>query len=131
MSTGRSDSRQRHRPVDFVAECDGLEDFLCARTVGNASRLDPALQGRAGDTLQDQALDVADCWNFESKRHLDVFKQLSYLRLWKTNDQPSEARQESVLVTGLHAHPRQKIRTDHLQAITSRFVAPKHQSCCF
>ena len=34
-------------------------------------------------------------------------------------------------VARLQAHSRQKIRTDHLQAIASRLVAPKHQTRCF
>ena len=48
----QSDSRQRHRPVGCAAECDGLEDPRCTRTIGSASRLAPALPRRAGDKLQ-------------------------------------------------------------------------------
>ena len=90
---GRSDSQQHHLPVGFAAECDGLEDSLFARTIGNASHLAPGLPNRAGDKRQDQASSGAAWHEFESKRHLDIFKELLPLRLWKTNDQPSEARQ--------------------------------------
>jgi hypothetical protein len=93
MRRGRSDSRQCHRPVGFVAECDGLEDFPFARTIGNASHLAPGPHGRAGDKLLDQASIEAVWHGSLSKRHLDILKKLSDLRLWKTNDQPSEARQ--------------------------------------
>jgi len=34
-------------------------------------------------------------------------------------------------VTRLQVHSRQKIRTDHLQAVASRLVAPEHQTRCF
>jgi hypothetical protein len=49
---GQSDSQQRHRPVGYVAECDGLEDFPCVHTIGIAIHLAPRLRGRAGDNLQ-------------------------------------------------------------------------------
>ena len=52
------------------------------------------------------------------------------LRLRKANHQPSEHGQKSILVARLQAHSRQKIRTDHLQAIAPRFVAPQHQRRC-
>jgi len=58
----------------------------------NASHLAPGLPGRADDMLQDQASDVAACLGSLSKRDLHFFKELLPLRLWKTNDQPSEAR---------------------------------------
>jgi hypothetical protein len=89
----RSDSRQHHPPVGFVAECDGLEDLPFARTIGNASHLAPGLRGRAGDKPLDQVSSGAVWHGSPSKRHLDILKELPYLRLWKTNDQPSEARQ--------------------------------------
>ncbi len=79
--------------VGSAAECDGLEDPRCARTIGNASHLAPGLRGRAGDKLQGQASSVAAWRGSQSKRHLDVFKELLPLRLRKTNDQPSEGRQ--------------------------------------
>jgi hypothetical protein len=81
-----------HRPVGFVAECDGLEDPPCARTIDNAIHHAPGLPCRAGDTLQDQASIVAAWRRFPSKRDLHFFKKLLPLRLRKTNDQPSEAR---------------------------------------
>ena len=59
MRRGRSDSRLRHRPVDFVAECDGLEDLPSARTTGNANHLAPGLRGTTGDKLRDQVSSVA------------------------------------------------------------------------
>src|ERR1700674_2817735 len=89
---GRSDSRQRHRPVGSVAECDELEDLPSAHTIGNASHLASELHGRVGDKLQARASNVAVSRGSQSKRHLHVFKKLLLLRLWKTNDQPSEAR---------------------------------------
>jgi hypothetical protein len=90
---GRSDSRQRHHPVGFEAECDALEDSPFARTIGNASRLALGLPGRVGDMLQVQAASGAALHGSESKRDLHFFKELLPLRLRKTNDQPSEARQ--------------------------------------
>ena len=87
---GRSGSRQCHRPVGFAAEYDGLEDPPCARTIGNASRLALGLHGRAGDKLQDPASSVAVWPASQSKRHLDIFKELLSLRLWKTKHQPSQ-----------------------------------------
>ena len=64
-----------------------------ARTIGNASRLARGLPGRAGDKLQGQVSSVAALRGSLSKRHLYFFKELLPLRLRKTNDQPSEARQ--------------------------------------
>ncbi len=90
---GRSDSRQRHRPAAFAAECDGLEDLPFARNIDIASRLARELRGIAGDKLPDQASSVAVSIGFQSKRHLYFFKELLPLRLRKTNDQPGEARQ--------------------------------------
>ena len=78
----RSDFRPCHRPVGCAAECDGLEDSLFARTIGNASHLAPGLQGRVGGKLQDQASSVAVLYEFESKRHLDGFNKLPSLSLW-------------------------------------------------
>ena len=82
-----------HRPAGCAAECDGLEDLPCARTIGNASRLSPELPGRVGDKLQDQAASGVAWRGSLSKRDLHFFKELHSLRLRKTNDQPSEARQ--------------------------------------
>ena len=90
---GRSDFRQRHHPVGSAAECDGFEDFPYTHTIGNASRLAPGLHGRAGDKLQGQAASGAAWPGCQSKCDLDFFKELLPLRLRKTNDQPSEARQ--------------------------------------
>jgi hypothetical protein len=102
----RSDSRQRHRPVGSAIECDGLEDLPYARTIGNASHLAPGLPGKAGDKFQGQAASGA-AWRVSlSKPHLHFFKELLPLRLRKTNDQSSEARQEGILVTRLQAHSR-------------------------
>jgi hypothetical protein len=127
-----SGSRQCRRPNGFAAECDGLEDPPCARTIGNASSLVPGLRGRAGDKLQGQVSIVAVWRGSQSKRHLDIFKQLLPLRLRKTNYQPGEGRQESVLVAGLQAHSRQKtIRADHLQAIATGLIVAEHQGRCF
>ena len=83
----QSDSRQRHRPVGSATECDGFEDPRFTRTIGNASRLALRLHGRVGDKLQDQALIVVVWHASPSKRHLDVFKQLLPLGLWKANYQ--------------------------------------------
>ena len=121
-----SDSGLCHHPVGLAVECDGLEYSPYTRTTGNASHLAPRLRGGVGDRLQDQASIAVVLHGFRSKRHLDGFKELSYLRLRKTKHQPSQRRQKSVLVTRLQAHSRQKIRTHHLQAIPSRFIAPKH-----
>jgi hypothetical protein len=115
----RLDSRQCHHPVDFATECGELEDPPHARTIGNATHLAVALHGRAGDTLQVQASSGAFWRGSLSKGHLHFFKELFPLRIRKANDQPSEARQESVLVARLQTHSCQKIRTDHLQAIAS------------
>jgi hypothetical protein len=93
MRRGRLDSRPRHRPVGSVAECDGLEDPPCARTIGIAIHLAPELHGRAGDKLQGQVLSGVALLRFLSKRDLHFFKELLPLRLRKTNDQPGEARQ--------------------------------------
>src|ERR1019366_2303720 len=76
MRRGRSDSRQRHHPVGFAAECDGLEDPRCTRTIGNASHLAAGLRRKAGDKLEGQASSVVVWHGSQSKRHLDVFKQL-------------------------------------------------------
>ena len=86
-------SLPRHRPVGSAAECDGLEDSPCARTIDIAIRLAPGPRGRAGDKLQDQAVDVAASRGSLSKRDPHFFKELLPLRLRKTYDQPREARQ--------------------------------------
>src|SRR5579862_5069407 len=39
--------------------------------------------------------------------------------------------QQLISVTRLQAHSCQKIRADHLQAVASRLVAPKHQTRFF
>ena len=93
MRRGRSDSRQRHHPVGFAAEYDGLGGSPFARTIGNASHLAPGLHGKVGDRLQGQASSVIALLGSLSKRDLYFFKELLSLRLWKTNDQPGEARQ--------------------------------------
>jgi hypothetical protein len=113
-----------------VADCDGLEDFPSAHTIGNANHFAPGLPGRAGDKLQGQGLSAA-CYGDRSKCDLHFFKELLLLRLRKTNDQPGEAGQWRVSVAGLQGHSPQKIRTDHLQAVPSRIVAPKHQRSRF
>ena len=82
-----------HRLVGCAAECDGLEDLPSARTLGNATHLAPGFRGRAGDKLQGQGSNVAALLGSLSKRDLHFFKELLPLRLWKTNDQPGEARQ--------------------------------------
>jgi hypothetical protein len=87
------DFRQRHRPVGFGPECDGLEDFSSAHIAGNASRLAPTLHGKAGDKIPDQALGGVDLLGSLSKRHLHFVKKVFPLRLRKTDDQPNEARQ--------------------------------------
>jgi hypothetical protein len=58
-----------------------------------ASYLAPRLRGRVGDKLQDQVSIGAVWLGSQSKRPLDGLEELRYLGLWKTNDQPSEARQ--------------------------------------
>ena len=99
----------------------------------------PARLATPAISLQDFAAELAisfrlkpQAWPFGSDSFQSVtctfFKELLPLRLRKTKDQPSEARQESILVTRLQAHSRQKIRTDHLQAVAARLVAPQHQS---
>jgi hypothetical protein len=92
MRRGRSDFRQRHRPVGFEAERDGLEDLASARTIDNASRRALELPGRAGDKPRVQASSVVVLHGFQSKCHLHSFKELFPLRLRKTNGQPGEAR---------------------------------------
>lgn len=62
-----------------------------ARTIGIASRLAPGLPGKARDKLQGQAASVVVLLESLSNRDLHVFKELLPLRLWKANDQPSEA----------------------------------------
>jgi hypothetical protein len=89
---GLSDSQPCHRPVGSVAECDELEDFPLARTIGIASRLVPKLHGKARDKLQDQASTVAVSRGSLSNRHLHFFKKLLPLRLRKTNHKPRETR---------------------------------------
>jgi hypothetical protein len=93
MRRGRSGSLWTHRPVGSTIEYDGLEDFPSDHTIGIASRLAPKLAGIAGDKLPDQASTVAFLFGSLSKRDLHFFKELFPLRLRKTNDQPSEARQ--------------------------------------
>jgi len=90
---GLSDSRQRHRPVGSEAECDGLEDFPCARRIDNASCLAVELPDRAGDMLLDQAVSGAAWRRSQSKLHLHFIEKLIPLRLRETIDQPGEARQ--------------------------------------
>jgi hypothetical protein len=92
MRTGRSNSRPCHHPVDFVAECDGLEDYLFGRTIGIAIHLAPRLRGRAGDKSQVQASSVDVSHGSLSKRDLHFLKELLPLRLLEPNDEPSEAR---------------------------------------
>lgn len=93
MCKGQLDSQPCHHPDGSVAECDELEDPPSVRTIGNASHLAPGLRGRVGDKLLAQASNV-DLWRgSQSKRHLNFFKELLPLRLWKTNNQPGEARQ--------------------------------------
>jgi hypothetical protein len=53
------DSLQSHFRGDSATECDGLEDFLYARTIGNANHLASRLHGKAGDKHRGQALGVA------------------------------------------------------------------------
>ena len=53
------DSLPCHRRGGSAAECDGLEDLPCARTIGIASHLAPELHGRADDKSQGQAATVA------------------------------------------------------------------------
>jgi hypothetical protein len=84
-----------------VAEGDELEDPPFARSVGNASRLALGLPGRAGGKLAVPAGGVAVWRGLRSKRYLNGFNKLLPLRHRKTQDQPSERSQESVLVTGL------------------------------
>ena len=67
----------------------------------------------------------------QSKRLLHFFQELLSLRLWKSNDQPSEARQDCIMITHLQTHSLQKIRADHLQIVASRLIAPKHETRCF
>ena len=90
---GQLDSRQRHRRVGSAIERDGLEDLPSARTLDNAIHLAPGLHCRVGDRLQDLASGVVTWLGSLSKRDLHFFKKLLPLRLRKTNDQPSEARQ--------------------------------------
>ena len=78
--------------------------------------------------LQGQVLIVASWHGSRSKCHLDIFKKLLPLRLRKTNYQLGEGRQSSVLVAGLQAHARQKIRANRLQAIAPGLVAAEHQT---
>ena len=82
-----------HRPADCAAECDGLEDSQCPRTIDNASHLAPGLPGKADDKLPDQVSTVGAWRGSPSKCHLDFFKELLPLWLRKTNNQPGEARQ--------------------------------------
>ena len=54
-----------------MAECDGLEDLPCARTIGNANRLSLGLHGRVDDKLQDQASSGA-AWRGLGKTRLRI-----------------------------------------------------------
>ena len=65
-----------------------------------------------------------------SQRVTCTFNKPLPLRLRKSNYQSSERRQKSILIPRFQAHSRQKIRADHLQAIPSGLVAPKHQARC-
>jgi hypothetical protein len=109
-----------------VAECDGLEALPSGHEIGSASRLAPGLRGRAGDKLQGQISSVAVSRGSFSKSDLHLFEKLLPLRFRKTNDQPDEARKLGISVARFQAHARQKIHADHLQAVASRLVAPKH-----
>ena len=82
-----------HLLVCPAFECDELEDFPFVRTIDTASYLVPGLPCRAGDKPQAQASSGVALLGFLSKRDLHIFKQLLPLRLWKSNDQPGEARQ--------------------------------------
>jgi hypothetical protein len=87
------DSLLRHPLSDSATECDGLEDHPSARNFGIAIHPAPGLHGRADDKLQDQDSSWVARYGSPSKRDPDFFKELHPLRLWKTNDQPNEARQ--------------------------------------
>ena len=116
-----------HRLAGCAAECDGLEDSLFARTIGNASHLALRLPGRGGDKLQGQASIVAAWRGVRSKGHPHVFKKLLPLRLRKTECEPATAH------PGYHPPSSlpPKNRAHHLQTIAAGFVTPKHQGRCF
>jgi len=120
------DSLPRRSLSGSATECDGLEDSPCAHTIDNASRLAPGLPGRACDKLPDQVAGGVASLGSPSQHRLHVFEKLPDLRLWKTEDNPSQRRQESIQISDFRTHSRQKIRTDHLQAVASRLIAPKH-----
>jgi hypothetical protein len=82
MRKGQLNSRPRHLLVGFAAECDGLQDFPCVRTIGSASRLELGLHRRAADKLQRQASSVVVWHVSESNRPLNIFKKLLSLWFW-------------------------------------------------
>jgi hypothetical protein len=52
-----------------------------------------------------------DVWHgSQTKCDLRFFKEHPYLRLWKTEDKPSQQRPESNKAFGFRIHSRQKIR---------------------
>jgi hypothetical protein len=81
--------------------------------IGSASCRAPELSGRVRDKVLAQASSAVALLGFFSKRGLHSVKKLFPLRLWKRNDQPSQARQECILITRLQTYSRQKISTDH------------------
>ena len=121
-----SSFRPRHHRGVSAAECDAPEDLPLVRTIGSARRHAPGLDGRAAGRPQRSVSIVAVWMELQSKDNLNALEELFPLRLLKAEYQPSEGRQKSILVPGLQAHPRQKIRTDHLEAIAAGLVAPKH-----
>ena len=62
---------------------------------------------------------------FQSRDRLNAFEELLSLRPGKAEYQPSEGRQQSILVAGLQARSSKKIRANHLQTIPARFVRPE------
>jgi hypothetical protein len=60
----------------------------------------------------------------QSREYPNALEKLFGLQHRKTEYQPGESRQKSILVTGLQAHSSKKIRTDHLQAVAAGLSVP-------
>jgi len=106
-----------------AAECDELEDRRCTRTIGSASRLALRLPGRAGDKLQGQA----STWLFARipvRRHWTSSSNCCLSGSGRPITNRVREGKQSISVSSLQTHSRQKIRTGYLQAVASGLGVP-------
>jgi hypothetical protein len=75
----------QHLQVGFEAECDGPDGYPCGHSIDNSSHHVPGLLGRAADKSQSPASAVALWRGPQSKRHLDICKELLPLLYRKTS----------------------------------------------